>query len=572
VLLLALVLLGLAAWLGVRGYQAATALQSAADGVRQIRTDLTGGDTAGLGDRARQVAADAARAEAATADPIWRLAQVLPVVGADAVAVRTVAVALDDLTRDALTPLVDVVAALSPAALTPVDGRIELAPLVAAAPVLESATGSAERVQADVDALDPTALHGPLVSPVAELQSELGTAVETLRLGSRLAALLPPMLGTEGPRTYLTLFLNSAELRSQGGIVGAIAMIRAEDGRVELVDQAGSGDLPSWDEPVLPLTDPEIAVATEILGEYVQDTVLIPDTPRAAELTAEMWRRATDQVVDGVVTVDPVALSYVLRATGDVRHPAGEQLSADTLVQTLLFDAYERQSEPSESDAFFASAVAVTFETLAAGDVDPVQLVDAIGQATDERRLSLWSAHPEEQERILGTAVDGALLSGGHDDAVGIFLDNSSGWKTDTFLRTSVGLESASCVAGEAQLNLRLDLTSTLPADSSDLPYYVVGDGSTVPVGTMRMRVSVYTPVDGRVDAVRRGEVFVGAPGATLAGRQVQVMTQSLAGGETASYTFTVTAPAGAADIPLWSTPTTSSPGLTVVPSPCPGE
>jgi hypothetical protein len=131
-------------------------------------------------------------------------------------------------------------------------------------------------------------------------------------------------------------------------------------------------------------------------------------------------------------------------------------------------------------------------------------------------------------------------------------------------------MESMRCAEGRVSMDLLLDLASTLPADVSGMPEYVVGNGRTgVPVGSMRMRVSVYSPVGGSVDQVRRGESFIGASGTTIAGRQMQVMTEELAAGETATYRFTVTAPEGGDDIPIWTTPTTSSAGLTRVPLQC---
>ncbi len=567
---LAVLLVVLAAWFAVRAYQAATALQSVADTVGVVRTDITAGDITGLAEPAARIEEDAARAVSATSDPVWRLAEIVPVVGADARAVRTVAVAVDDLATDVLTPLVGVAEGLSPASLRPVGGRIDLAPLEAAAPVLVTATEAADRARRSVGELDPDKLHGPLVEPVTDLQDQLATASDALGQVSRLASLLPPMLGVEEPRSYLTLFLNSAEVRTQGGIVGALAVITVDDGRLQLTQQASTLDMAVFDEPVLPLTDPELALATDILGRHIQNVFLVPDTPRAGELAVEMWRRTSGHTVDGVVAVDPVALSYVLRATGEVTHPSGEVLDADTLVQTLLFEAYERQEDPSDSDAFFAGAAASAFAALSQGRGEPAALIDALQQATEERRLSVWSAHPEEQEQISGTAVDGSLFAGGHDDAVGVFLDNSSGWKTDTFLRSTVTMESTRCAEGLVTMELRLDLASALPADVSGMPEYVVGNGSTgVPVGSMRMRVSVYSPVGGSVDQVRRGESFIGASGTTIAGRQMQVMTEELAAGQTATYRFTVSGPQGGADIPVWTTPTTSSSGLTHVPLRC---
>ena len=571
-LLLLLVVLGVAAWIGVRAFQAATALEAAADGVVRIRDDVAAGDTAGLAGPAEQVRRDAARAAEATSDPVWRIAEALPVVGVDAVAVRTVADAVDGLATDALPPLVEVAGAVDPAALRPVDGRIDLAPLAAAAPGLSTAADATARGRDALAGLDPDALHGPLPAAVAELQSQVDDAAGTLAAGAKVAAVLPSMLGLEGPRTYLALFLNSAELRTSGGIPGAIAVVTANDGRIGLGAQESASNLLWLTEPALPLSPGELTIASDRLGRMIQNTALIPDAPRSGELAAAIWREHSGQDVDGVITADTVALSYLLRATGDIPHPDGSLLTADSLVQQLLFDAYARYPDPDQSDVYFAGAAAAVFDRLASGAADPVALIDGLGQAATERRLSVWSVHPQEQDVIRGTAVDGALLSGGHDAAVGVFLDNGSGWKTDTFLTSDLTVESATCERGTVTLHLRLDLASTMPADLTGLPFYVVGDGggtTGVPPGVIRQRVSVYAPVGGAVEAVRRGEATVGGVRTTLAGRDVHVVTANLAPGESSTLRLTVSGPAAGAEIPLWSTPTTQRPGLATVASPC---
>ena len=115
--------------------------------------------------------------------------------------------------------------------------------------------------------------------------------------------------------------------------------------------------------------------------------------------------------------------------------------------------------------------------------------------------MSVWSVHPEVQDRIAGSAVDGALLSGGHDDAVGVFLDNGSGWKTDTFLTTDLTVESARCDGGTAHARPaprpHLDPAGRrrLAARST---WWATAAGSTgLPPGVIRQRVSVYSPVGG---------------------------------------------------------------------------
>ena len=62
------------------------------------------------------------------------------------------------------------------------------------------------------------------------------------------------MLGADGTRSYLVVFQNSAEWRSLGGVVGAVAQIDADDGRLALGAQASSTDFQdAGGEPVADL-------------------------------------------------------------------------------------------------------------------------------------------------------------------------------------------------------------------------------------------------------------------------------------------------------------------------------
>src|SRR5690606_22001684 len=171
--------------------------------------------------------------------------------------------------------------------------------------------------------IDTAALHEQVAGPVEQAQGALADADEALQSAAVVADVVPGLLGADGARSYLLLLLNSAELRSPNSMPGALAVITAEDGRLALSDQRTAAGLGGVDEPVLELTAEEIAVYGDGLGRYMQNTVLTPHFPRAAELAREMWRRATGQEVDGVIATDLVALSYVLAATGPVSGPDG---------------------------------------------------------------------------------------------------------------------------------------------------------------------------------------------------------------------------------------------------------
>ena len=359
------------------------------------------------------------------------------------------------------------------------------------------------------------------------------------------------MLGAEGPREYLVLMLNPAELRSGGGIVGSVAVLRADDGALAFGDQVAARSLPRYEEPVLTLAADELEVHSDQLGRVMQNVTMTPDFPRTAALAAQMWRLATGVTVDGVVALDPVTLSYVLGATGGVPGADGTTLTAEDVVETLLLDAYVRYPDQDATDAFFAGAATSVFSAVTRGQGSPEAQVWALVRAAGEHRIALWSADPAEQATLGTSALGGAFLSGpaGVDvDQAGVFLDDSTGTKLGYFLDQNVAV---TCT--DAGAVLTLDLTSRVP-DPAGLPAYVSGEGfSTVAPGVLRTRITLYSPVGGTLGEIRSGDRVLGAARAPEAGREVAVLTETLEPG--GRSTIEVAVSGGGAPLGVWRTP-----------------
>ena len=128
-----------AGWLGLRAWSVRANLQSLAADVPQLQADLSDGKLADADVALRAVAAAAASAKANTDDPIWRVASYLPWAGRQLSAVSAASDAVDDLARNALPALRDAAGTLTPAALTPAKGHLDLARIDAAAPKVAAA-------------------------------------------------------------------------------------------------------------------------------------------------------------------------------------------------------------------------------------------------------------------------------------------------------------------------------------------------------------------------------------------------------------------------------------------------
>lgn len=571
-------------WLTFRVVQAAGALrdlQAAADGARP---ELDALDVGALSARLPALQDASARAADAADDPVWRAAQHLPFVGDDLAAVAAVSTAAADLTADAAPALLAALSAVvdgedaQPAAARSVPaGWVDLAAVVHAAPAVARGAEVVDTLRAELDGIDPETLVGPVAGPVRELHDALDGSAPSLAAAQELAAALPGLLGADGPRTYLLLSLNPAELRAPGGIVGAVAVLQVSDGAVGLAGQRSTADLPELPTSVVPLTDVELALYGDRLGRWVQDSVLTPDFPRAAEVAAAFWEQSTGQPVDGVLATDPVVVADLLAATGRTVQADGAELSGDTLLQALLRDAYLAYGDPRMGDAFYAQVAAAAFEVLRDAATDPAAAkaaaTTAIG-AVGDRRVALWSARPAEQARLVATGVGGAFLTGDAatptgrvGEALGVFLDDATAGKLDYDLTTTVSVTMTGCGTADPRARVDVVLDYHPPADVGSYPAQVLGDGrSGVPAGWLATNLSFYSARDGRLGEVRRDDAVVGGQTERVARREVAVLTSRLAPGVRETSTVTVPAPSGA--LSVWTTPTLTGPG--VVSGECP--
>ncbi|WP_448631352.1 DUF4012 domain-containing protein [Cellulomonas soli] len=550
-------------WVGYRAWQTAQALRDAQDLVGAVQDDVRAGDVSSLAQAVPAIQELTRTAHDSSGDPVWRAAEVLPVLGDQLRAVRIVSASLDEVAVDVLPPVASLGSALDGREADAERGRLVLAQLVEVAPDLVQAATTARGAADDVAALDTGALLGPLVDPVTRARDALEEAATALEGGAGIASLLPAMLGSDEPRTYLLLSLNSAELRSAGGIVGAVVVLQAQDGQMELVGQLSTAELPGLDTPVLPLSEGELAVDTDRLGRWVQDATMTPDFPRTAELVAARWRQQTGGTADGVIAADPVAVAYLLGATGPIGAPDGSTLDQATVVSALLHDTYLTHTDAADADRYYAGVASAIFGAVAAGRGDVGALGQALVRSGEEGRLRMWSAHPDEQEQILATDFAGAFLAPANGDEVGVFLNDGTPGKLDYFLQAQVSVEDLVCEGPEPTAVVRLTLAYDPPDDIATYPDYVIGrHRDDRPDGWVDTNVTVYAPVGAPLGALAWDGGYVAGTAATLDGRAVQVVRSSLDPGQGESYSFTV--PVRDGRVVVRTTPTTTAPGVVV--------
>jgi hypothetical protein len=264
------------------------------------------------------------------------------------------------------------------------------------------------------------------------------------------------------------------------------------------VRSRSEGKRPRSPEPVLPLSQGTVSLYGSITGQYIQDVTLTPRFDVSAKLARAIWKQRYGQEVDGVLSIDPVTLGYILRATGPVQLATGDQMTSDNAVPLLLSQAYAKYPNPAAQDAFFASAASEVFSKVSAGGFDPKAFLDALAKGVGEGRVKLWSADPAAQKMLTGTAISGDLpVSDTTTQRFGVYLNDATGAKMDYYLEKTVAVGSRVCRKdGRPTWTVEVKLKSTAPEGAgTSLPAYVTGAGNFgVTPGNVRTLVAVYAP------------------------------------------------------------------------------
>ena len=562
------VLLFTIVWISVRGFLAQQALNDAVPAADRVKAAIARGDLSAAGSAADELRRKTGEAASLTSDPLWVTVEGVPWVGPNLTAVRTAAQASDTVASQVIKPLVRAGSAIDLRAMAMRNGRMNLAPIVAAQPAVAQAQAAWADARTSVASIDTGALVNPVADGINRLHDVLDHATPEVDALGNAVKLLPGMLGAAGPRDYLLVAQNPAELRSTGGLIGAVALVHADDGAVTLVQEVAGTSIGPWEQDVADVPLDTRGLFGPLVGRFLQDANLTPDFPLAAATVSKMWTTAHGGSVDGVLAVDPVVLSGILKATGPIKLSTGDTLTSSNAVKLLLSDVYARYKLPAQQDEFFATAASGVFNRLSAGGVDGKKLLAALAAGGDSRRVLIWSAHSDDQKVLAGTTLAGALPTSDLSTAgIGVYFNDATGSKMDYYLGSKIAAGSAVCRAdGKPSTVVSVTLTNRAPADAgTSLPQFVTGGGTYgVTPGHIRTRVAVYGPAKGFLAATQsKGGNYPTVAGMD-GGRPVSVFTVELEPGESQTVTVQfLNAEQTAPNLSVVSTPTLPGDGTT---------
>lgn len=453
---------------------AARELHSGRTALRAL-TSVEAISASGLADRIDAAAVHVHRgARRASSSPWLRLWSRVPLLGRHASWVRDVTAQASAVTRDVQGSARRVEPALANVASA--SGRV--AALDVVAEELARLDAAASRVRLDGSWLLPPArgAHRRFVRDVARLRA-------AARDGAAAASGLRSFLA--GPRRYLVLAANNAEMRS-GGMVLQVGIVETMGGRVLPGSFHSTAGL-NLSEPVAVGAQLESLYGWLDPGGEWRNTGSSPNFPAVAPVYAAMAERAGFGRVDGVLQIDVVALAHLLHALGPVT-VEGVRYTSANVKPLVLHDGYGRFAADHDERRLGFSRLAVeAFHALDRGGWTLASLARSLEAAVGGRNLLAWSRVPVDQAAWEGLGADGRLDPNG----LLVTIQNHGGNKLDWFLRPSASIEIVPRPGGWRRVSLMIDLNNMTPADQVG---YVAGDGRRIPVGTYRAFVATYLP------------------------------------------------------------------------------
>jgi Protein of unknown function (DUF4012) len=385
------------------------------------------------------------------------------------------------------------------------DGVVDLEAVAAATPGLEGAAADLQQASREIDAIEVDSLLPPLRTAVVDAREGLDPQTHLVVAARDLSWLLPDMLGADGVRRYLLAFQNLSAPRGTGGYVGVVGVLEAIGGRVSLASLDPVGDVPI----VAP-----VGVPDDIARRYgpfgVETTMWAsnypPDVPASSRIAMDIWERAGQPAVDGVVWADTVWMAAMVAASEPVSSSAWpEPITADNLVDILNRQVFESTDTPATNETQTRIG-ADLWASVLANQADPEGLATAMSSGTRSGHFAAFSTNPSTQAILARLGAAGRFELG--DTPLAVVWQDAAANRAGYFAELGVTSSVTLTPGGSATVQTDVSMRNEAPAGPPSILLGGLEGGA--PAGYWGVDVEVYLPTD-----AERTRVRVDAPSIT---------------------------------------------------------
>ncbi|MDZ4221816.1 MAG: DUF4012 domain-containing protein [Patescibacteria group bacterium] len=292
--------------------------------------------------------------------------------------------------------------------------------------------------QASLTSINPGSVPPEFRDKFAAAASSLPRVNAAVSDSISLSKTLLSLLGGEGPRRYAVLFQNNNELRPAGGLIGSLAFVDIEDGKVANIEVPGGGPYDFQGYLSEHIKAPKPLSLINARWE-LQDANWYPDWPTSAAKVAWFLEHAGYSSVDGVIAVQATTLEKLLAVTGPIDFPEyGVTLTNENVLKEIQRQVeLEYDLEENKPKAYIGELLPRVMEKLLAQNSG--DLIATLGLVKSEIREKNILVHFRDEDSNKAFARRGwqPSIADASTDYLSIIHANIGGGKTDGVISES---------------------------------------------------------------------------------------------------------------------------------------
>lgn len=300
--------------------------------------------------------------------------------------------------------------------------------------------------------------------PFASLP-QAAKGAEALMAGSAWAELFLRLAGFYQPRYYLILFQNSAEIRATGGFVGSYALVKIDNGAVEIKKAENVFNFSGQQSLLL---TPPLPIQKISENWTFHDLNWFFDFPTSANLLSWMYEKNGGPTIDGVIAITPGVVEDLLGIVGSVYLPSYDlTFTKENVFDTLQYEVEDNFRKRGIKDPkSIITSLAPLLEKRIAEYPDKGKLAALLLDSLAKKDVLAFMKDEREEAFFLYQNWAGSVLQD-ENDYLAVVNSNINGYKTDRVVKQTVRLHTTFDEAGGV-INT---LTLTRAHKGGDFPY-----------------------------------------------------------------------------------------------------
>jgi Protein of unknown function (DUF4012) len=354
----------------------------------------------------------------------------------------------------------------------------------------------------------PDGLIGQVESVRDAMQTRIEKYGPLLDTYLQVSARLPAILGWDGPRRYLVLTQDPAELRPSGGFIGSYGIIAFDKGRIT---ERRFQDVVTLDYTNnYPFVRPPQELADYLLGPtqswQLADAGWSPDFPTSAQDALRLYTNESgDARIDGVLGMTTYTIDELLKVIGPLTVPGYNVTIASGETTRKVLQQTRATSTPGGDRKAFLSAFADRLLTSLLA-LPPRQWGDLLGAADTfgkSHLLLAWFRDGADQALVAQSGFDGAVRQDSGDYLYPV--DSNVAPATKLNLLTTRTLDLAVQIDAVGNARNTLAVTWANRVDTPDgAPYRAM---TNVGGSILGMYFRLLVPERSRIEAVSGGRL-----------------------------------------------------------------